>query len=112
VDWGTACLREPVLRFFETALCLCRQVATEGFFFGLLRQNSDGSRKWDPVSVALAFMVEESWTRASPGMELKLSLQASVPTLDPGPTWADRSGTGGFDSPHLPVSGAVVFGTS
>jgi hypothetical protein len=45
-------------------------------------------------------------------MELKVSIQASVPTLDPGPTWADRSGTGGFDSPHLPVSGAVVFGTS
>jgi hypothetical protein len=55
---------------------------------------------------------EECWTRASPGMGLQLSIQASVPTLDPGPTWADRSGTGGFDSPHLPVSGAVVFGTS
>ena len=58
---------------------------------------------WDPVSVALAFMVEERRTRASPGMELQVSIQASVPTLEPGPAWATRSGIGGFDSPHLPV---------
>jgi hypothetical protein len=38
-----------------------------GVFFGWLYQYSDGSRKWDLVSVARALMAEESRTRASPG---------------------------------------------
>jgi hypothetical protein len=53
------------------------------------------------VSAALGIPGEDSRTRASLGKELKDSIQANVPALDP-----DRTGTGGFDSPHQPVPGA------
>jgi hypothetical protein len=58
---------------------------------------------WDPVSVALGVRGEDRRTRASPGMELNVVSRPDVPTLDPKPPkWANRTGTGGFDSPPRP----------
>jgi len=53
------------------------------------------------VSAALGIPGGDSRTRASLRKELKVSIRSDVPTLDP-----DRTGTGGFDSPHQPVPGA------
>jgi hypothetical protein len=53
------------------------------------------------VSAAFGIPDEDSRTRASFAKELKVSIRSDVPALDP-----DRTGTGGFDSPHQPVTGA------
>jgi len=53
------------------------------------------------VSVAFGIRREDSRTRASLAKELKVSIRSDVPALDP-----DRTGTGGFESPHQPVPGA------
>ena len=53
------------------------------------------------VSVAFGIPDEDSRTRASFAKELKVSIRSDVPALDP-----DRTGTGGFDSPHQPAPGA------
>jgi hypothetical protein len=50
------------------------------------------------VSVAFGIRREDSRTRASLAKELKVSIRSDVPALDP-----DRTGTGGFDSPHQPA---------
>ena len=53
------------------------------------------------VSAAFGIPDEDSRTRALFAKELKVSIRSDVPALDP-----DRTGTGGFDSPHQPVPGA------
>jgi hypothetical protein len=53
------------------------------------------------VSAAFGIRGEDCRTRASLAKELKVSIRSDVPTLIP-----DRTGTGGFDSPHQPAPGA------
>jgi hypothetical protein len=47
------------------------------------------------VSAAFGIPDEDSRTRALFAKELKVSIRSDVPALHP-----DRTGTGGFDSPH------------
>jgi len=93
-------LREPVLSRFANALTLNGELQQRDFFGCFFKRNRS-----DPhlgmVSAAFGIPGGDSRTRASLAKELKVSIRSNAPALDP-----DRTGTGGFDSPHQPAPGA------
>jgi hypothetical protein len=72
-----------------------------GIFLGRFFKRNRSDSQLGMVSAAFGIPGEDSRTRASLRKELKVSIRSDVPALDP-----DRTGTGGFDSPHQPVPGA------
>jgi hypothetical protein len=92
---GTGAFQDLQPLWLWTASC------NRGVFLTALRQTKRSYSHLGMVSAAFGIRGEDSRTRASPAKELKFSIRSDVPALDP-----DRTGTGGFVSPHQPVPGA------